>query len=165
VSGFARHAARDAALAAAALALWSLDARLRGATGALPALVAVATGALTALAGYLAHDWGHLAGAGLARARVHPPLRLTDPFLFRFDADRNGRREFAAMSLGGFAASTAVVAALLAWLPQGALASRVALGLTAAGVVATLVLEIPPFVRVLRGAPIPRGGAYASDAA
>jgi hypothetical protein len=59
--------------------------------------------------------------------------------------------------VGGYARhavrDAAIVAALAAWLPL-----HVALGLTAAGVLATLVLEVPPFVRVLRGA------AYVSDA-
>jgi hypothetical protein len=130
-----------------------------------PALAACAAGAATALCGYLAHEWGHLLGARLGRATVHPPARVTDAFLFRFDADRNGPRQFAAMSVGGLAASAAVVAALLSWLPLGALSSRVALGLTAAGVLATALLEVPPFVRVLRGGPVPRGAAYASSQA
>jgi len=165
MGGYARHAVRDAAIVAAALALWSVDARLRGAPGAGPTLAALAAGALTALAGYLGHEWGHLLGGRLGGAVLHPPARLTDTFLFRFDADRNGRAQFAAMSLGGFAASATIVTALAAWLPLHALSGRVALGLTAAGVLATLVLELPPFVRVLRGAPIPRGAAYVSRAA
>jgi hypothetical protein len=65
--------------------------------------------------------------------------------------------------VGGYARDAvrdaAIVAALAAWLPL-----HVALGLTAAGVLATLVLEVPPFVRVLRNAPLPRGAAYVSDA-
>jgi hypothetical protein len=164
MGGYARHALRDAAILAAALALWSIDSRLRGAPGAGPALAAGAAGAVTALAGYLGHEWGHLLGGRLGGAVLHPPAHVTDPFLFRFDADRNGRAQFAAMSLGGFAASAAIVAALLAWLPLDALSGRVALGLTAAGVLATLVLEVPPFVRVLRGGAIPRGAAYVSRA-
>lgn len=164
MSGYARHALRDGAIVAAALALWSVDARLRGEPGPGPALAAVTAGALTALAGYLAHEWGHLLGGRLGGAVLHPPARVTDTFLFRFDTDRNGRAQFAAMSLGGFAASAVVVAALAAWLPLHALSGQVALALTAAGVLATVVLELPPFARVLRGAPIPRGAAYVSGA-
>ena len=37
-------------------------------------------------------------------------------------------------------------------------ATWVALFLTALGLLATAILEIPPFWRVYRGAPLPRGG-------
>jgi hypothetical protein len=49
-------------------------------------------------------------------------------------------------------------------LPRDALAGQVALALTAAGVLATAALELPPFLRVLAGAPIPRGAAYVAGA-
>lgn len=65
--------------------------------------------------------------------------------------------------MGGFLATALVVALLLALLPRDALAGQVALGLTAAGVLATAVLELPPFFRVLAGGPIPRGAAYVAD--
>jgi len=102
---------------------------------------------------------------GYGRHAVRDAAVVAAALALRFDADRNGRAQFAAMSLGGFAASATIVTALAAWLPLHALSGRVALGLTAAGVLATLVLEVPPFVRVLRGAPIPRGAAYVSRAA
>jgi ribosomal protein S18 acetylase RimI-like enzyme len=156
-------ALRDLAIVAAALALWAADASLRAAGGALATTVAVAAGALTALAGYLAHEWGHLTGARLGGSAVHLPASAASVFLFRFDAERNDRRQFAWMSLGGFVATALVVALLLAVLPRDALAGQVALGLTAAGVLATAVLELPPFFRVLAGAPIPRGAAYVAD--
>jgi ribosomal protein S18 acetylase RimI-like enzyme len=155
---------RDLALAGVALALWAADASLRGAGGALATGVAVATGAVTALVGYLGHEWGHLAGAWLGGSVVHLPASPASVFLFRFDAERNTRGQFLGMSLGGFVATAIAVALLVALLPSGALATRVALALTAAGVVATAVLELPPFFRVWAGAPIPRGAAYVSDA-
>lgn len=154
-----RLALRDLGLLGLTLALWRLDAGLRGAPGALAAAVAVAAGALTAVAGYLAHEWGHLSAARFAGSVVHLPESPASPFLFRFDPERNGRREFLAMSAGGFAASAAVVALLLAALPLDALSGRVALALTGLGVLATALLEIPPAWRVLRGGPLPRGGA------
>jgi ribosomal protein S18 acetylase RimI-like enzyme len=156
-------ALRDLALVAAALALWAADARVRGDGGALATPLAVATGGLTALAGYLAHEWGHLTGAWLGGSIVHPAASPASVFLFRFDVDRNDRRQFAWMSLGGFAATAVVVALLLIVLPRDALAGQVALGLTAAGVLATAALELPPFFRVLAGGPLPRGAAYVAD--
>ena len=68
------------------------------------------------------------------------------------------------MSLGGFAASAIVVPLLFVYLPAGALSTWVALALASAGVLATIVLELPPFFRVLRGAPLPRGPVYKGNA-
>jgi hypothetical protein len=155
---------RDLLLLGVTLAAWRLDAALRGEPGVLAASVALGAGVLAALSGYLAHEWGHLLAALASGSRVHFPERMTSTFLFFFDVAHNGRRRFLAMSLGGFAASTGVVLLLLAALPAGALATWIALALVGAGVVATLVLELPPFFRVLAGAPLPRGAVYRSGA-
>lgn len=156
--------ARDALLLALCLALWRADAALRAEPGWLPASVAVAAGALAAVCSYLAHEWGHLLAARASGSAVHFPARVTSIFLFFFDVARNGRRQFLAMSLGGFAASAVVVPLLVAGLPDGALSSHVALALVAAGVLATIATELPPFFRVLRGAPLPRGFVYRDGA-
>lgn len=154
-----KHVLRDLLVLLATLALWRADAALRGGSGLLPGAVAVAAGAGAALCGYLVHEWGHLLGARAAGAVVHLPARMRDPFLFRFDVGRNDRRAFLAMSGGGLGASLAAVAGLLAILPLEALSGRVALGLVAAGVLATFVLELPVAWRVARGAPLPQEGA------
>jgi hypothetical protein len=156
--------ARDVALVAITLALWRADAALRAEPGALPVLVAVLTGAFTAISSYLAHEWGHLLAARASGAAVEYPARPTSTFLFFFDVGRSNRRQFLAMSLGGFAASAVSVPLLLALLPAGALASWVACALIGLGVVATLATELPPFFRVLRGAPLPRGFVYRNGA-
>jgi len=157
---YARVAARDLGLLVATLALWAAEARLRGDGGALAAATGVAAGALAGLCAYLAHEWGHLVGAKLGGAVVHRPRRVATVFLFNFDSDANGPREFAWMSSGGFAASAAGLALLLVVLPFDARAGRVALVVAVLGVLATAVLELPPFFRVLRSGPIPRGLGY-----
>ena len=55
------------------------------------------------------------------------------------------------------------VAAMLVLLPWGLLATYVALGLTAAGVAATFIIEVPEFLGVVRGGPMPHGAAFISD--
>lgn len=155
-----KHALRDGLLVAVTSALWWIEAGARGEASLGAHAVATLTGVMTALCGYLAHEWGHLLGARVARATVHLPARAASVFLFNFDSGRNGRGQFVAMSCGGFLASASVLALLIVLLPLDALAGRVALGLAGAGVVATAVLELPPFFRVLRGAPLPRGVAY-----
>ena len=67
------------------------------------------------------------------------------------------------LTFGALASSRALGVALDAVLPSGSLASWVALVLAALGVAATVVSEFPPFVRVLRGGPLPRDAAYVSD--
>ncbi len=157
--------ARDLVLVVATLLLWRFDEGLRGQPGLLPAALAFATGLATGLCAYLAHEWGHWLGAGFGGARIHPPARVATVFLFNFDSDRNDRRGFVWMSSGGFLASALGVVLLLAVLPEGALATRTAGVVVALGVLATVVLELPPFFRVLRGGPLPRGLGYHSSEA
>jgi len=83
--------------------------------------------------------------------------------LFRFDNIRNSRKQFFSMALGGFASSIVTVAFLLLVLPWSLLASQIALALTALGVLATLVIEVPEFWRVWRGGPLPTGAAFVSQ--
>jgi hypothetical protein len=123
----------------------------------------VLVAAMTVVVGYLAHEWGHLIGAWSRRSVVVIP-RWTSPFLFNFDVVRNGRAQFNAMAMGGFVASLLFVVALAAFLPMHLLASKIAASLTAIGVLATFILEVPTAWRVFRGAPLPsQGPAFVSD--
>jgi hypothetical protein len=157
-------ALRDAVIALAVVALWLYILRLGSAAGFWPVAVNVLTGLFTVVAGYLVHEWGHLAGAAWSASVVELPATPIDsPFLFRFNTVQNSREQFCAMSLGGFVASILLVAALLLWLPHGLLATYIALSLVALGVGATLVIEVPGFWRVWRGAPMPSGAAFVTD--
>jgi len=162
---FAKLLVRDLAIVAATLALWVPTTNNAGAGSWWPGLVGVLTALLTVLSGFLVHEWGHLLGAWVAGgAFVLPPGPASSVFLFRFDSSRNSREQFLSMSIGGFVASLVVVVVLLAFLPAGLLATKVALGLTALGVLATFVIEIPGCVKVWRGAPLPTGAAFVSGA-
>lgn len=154
---------RDAALLGVVLAAWRYT--LAGPdAGALHVVLAIGTALLTTLLGYLLHEWGHLLGAIVARgAYALPETPFESPFLFRFDVVRNGRREFCSMSLGGFIASIITVIVLVLVLPRGELATTLTLAFTALGVLATFVLEVPVFVSVWRGGPLPTGAAFVSD--
>ena len=112
----------------------------------------------------LFHEWGHLTGARLSGGIVHFPKRVTSTFLFYFDTKNSSRQQFLSMSLGGFAASAVVTPLLIALLPSGAISSYVAMVLIVAGLVATAWLELPLYFKVLRGAPLPRGFVFRSDA-
>jgi hypothetical protein len=133
--------------------------------GLVPLGVAGAAGVMTAVCAYLAHEWGHFAGARVSRSVVHLPAHVGGVFLFNFDSDRNNRAQFVAMSCGGLLASALVMAWLLSILPAHTNSSRVALALVGLGLVATVVLEVPIVWRVARGAPLPRGSVYKSPTA
>ena len=155
---------RDLVIVLLTLVLWRIDAGLRAESGVLPIAVAVAAGGFAAISGYLFHEWGHLIGARISGGIVHFPKRVTSTFLFYFDTKHSSRQQFLSMSLGGFAASALVTPLLIALLPAGAISSYVALVLIVAGLVATAWLELPLYFKVLRGAPLPRGFVFRSDA-
>jgi hypothetical protein len=162
----AAFALRDAGIAVASLLVWSLEGwlRARGQGGAAAVFVSALAGLSAALCGFLIHEWGHLAGSLLAGARVSFPDALSSPFLFLFDVTHNGRREFLAMSYGGYVGSAVGLALLLALLPLHALSGQVSLTLAALGVALVFILEVPTTLRVYRGAPLPRSGpAYVGE--
>ncbi len=132
---------RDALLVAATLWLWS---RLPAAHDAASIALHIAAALMTALSGYLVHEWGHLLGAWIAGSNYRLPAHPFETFfLFRFDNLHNSRAQYFTMGMGGFAASLLMVALLLWQLPAGMLASWIALGLTAAGVLATFIIHCP----------------------
>ena len=84
-------------------------------------------------------------------------------FLFRFDVARSDRRQFLAMSNGGFIASLLLVALLLVVLRPHYRGDAIALALSALGVLATFILEVPAAWKVWRGAPLPTGAAFVGE--
>lgn len=154
-------AARDLLLVLATLGAWIIEPTTRH-TAADPAGTAmqVAAGVMAGMCAVVAHEWGHYLGARAAGAVVYPARRVTAVFMFGFDRERNGRREFMAMSYGGFAASTAMIVLFVTRLPLDALSGQVAMAFAAVGVLLTATLELPVAWRVAHGAELPRGAVY-----
>ena len=151
---------RDALIGAVTVALWVWTLRVGPAQDAPAVALHLVTAITTVIAGYLAHEWGHLLGAYYARSVVHLPPTPFAAFLFRFDTGLNTREQFVAMSLGGFISSAIAVALLFALLPWPLLASKVALALVVLGVIATFILEVPSAWQVYRGSAMPHGAAF-----
>lgn len=151
---------RDLLLISASIGLLLFAHDLEAGTSMLRIPVALLAGVMLAVTGYLLHEWGHLLGALLSRSVVHLPDGVTDVFLFRFDTGLNTNRQFMWMSVGGFIASGIVVYVYATELALDRLADQTALALTAAGVIATIILEFPPAWRVLRGGAMPGGVAF-----
>jgi hypothetical protein len=152
--------ARDALLTGLMAVAWWVESRHRGAGDGVALVSSAAAGVLTAVVGFLVHEWAHLAGARLYGSEVRYPNRWLAPLLFHFDTTTNDRRQFLAMSYGGYLGSALGTAAIVAWAPLEALSGRIALGLASAGLLVTALAEVPTTVRVLRGGPLPRGYAF-----
>jgi len=151
---------RDAFVALLTSATWTVDARLRHEHSARAIAVSIVTGLLTGVCGYLAHEWGHLAASLGSGSVVHYPPPGRSPLSFHFDSARNTRTQFYWMSAGGYLASLVGLALIVAFVPHDGWSGWIAMGVAAAGTLATFVLEIPTTVGVARGAPLPTGFAY-----
>ena len=141
---------RDAALILAGLALFGGAEAWAAVSGLLLAQAVAVGNALVAgwtIANVL-HEWGHYAGAKLARAaapRVKP--RGFSFFRYRFDLEGNSLGQFTAMSLGGNLAHWGVFAAALLLLPMATPAQSAFVAATFAFAVFASVIEWPIIVR------------------
>ena len=119
----------------AAFAL-AVDGRARssGAPSAGTRALGVTAGTLVAVAGFLLHEWGHWLGARWTGSVVHYPRTVFAPLLFHFDTRANDRRQFLAMSYGGYLASVAGVGLVVALTDRTAWSGRVALAPTVGAV-------------------------------
>lgn len=162
VAAFGRFAVRDAVVVLVTVGLVAWDRALvaDGVRDARAVAVGIATGGAFALSSFFAHEWGHWLGAVATGGLVHPPRRLTSFFLFFFDTGRSTRRQFLAMSYGGYAATLGALALLVAWARPDTWSGRTALVLAGLGMAVTAALEIPTTWRVSRGAPMPPGIAF-----
>jgi hypothetical protein len=140
---FAKLLARDLTIIALTALVWRLAAAPSAHPGMLGDLAGVIAGVLIGVCGYLLHEWGHLFGAVAAGSVVQPGRSLASGFLFSFDSRASTRRQFIALSLGGWTATALVVWFVYAFLPDGLFASRVARGVVAANVALVVLLEIP----------------------
>ncbi|MGE0784774.1 MAG: hypothetical protein AB7S26_03725 [Sandaracinaceae bacterium] len=162
--GFVPLLVRDLLVTAVAVAALVLDAR-GAVSGIAASCLGVVTGTLATIVAFLLHEWGHLAGAWLSGGVAHPAPRWLSIFLFRFDVARSDRRQFLAMSYGGYAASFVAALALALWIDLDRVSGITALVLSVLGIGATLALEIPTTLRVARGGPLPTGGVYEGEPA
>lgn len=158
---FPKHLAlRDLLVVTSTFGLWWLDGSLRAEASAASVIVGILTGLATAYVGFLAHEYGHLAASLATGAQVSYPASAFSSLLFHFDSARNDRRQFFAMSLGGYVATVLAIAAIAILCPLDAWSGRVALGLAGLGALLTFALELPITFRVWRGGPLPLGVAY-----
>ena len=113
-------------------------------------------GLLAGLCAFLFHEWGHLLGAYLSKAVVHPAPSLFSPLLFDLDSQKNNRGQFLYVSGTGFIATSLFLFVFCSLLPldlfAGKLAIYIGLGLAAL----TVFIEFPIAWIVYRRHKIPR---------
>jgi hypothetical protein len=150
-----RFAVRDLLIVLAALSLWLLLADASAGSGPLADLAGLIAGAGIGATAYLLHEWGHWTGARLAGSVMHVSARLDTAFMFTFDSRANGKREFAAMTAGGFLATIVGVAFCYLALPDELLASHVARGLVLFLALLGVAIEVPLALWGLLGKTLP----------
>jgi len=112
-------ALRDGAIALAALTLWGAADSWFASTGLfLAGLVSVGNGVFAGVGlAFLAHEWGHFAGARLTGG-IAPTTRITRFLpIFHLDLHQSDPAAFRAMSVGGNLAHWLAVFSLAALVP------------------------------------------------
>ena len=130
---YSKFALRDAGIIAAAVALWFGVADASRGSDLWSDLAGFTAGIGLGAAAYLIHEWGHFLGGIAVGAHFRAPTSLASASLFTFESSRSTRPQFLVMSIGGFVATAAVLAAYYLFLPDGLLATRIARGSVAFG--------------------------------
>ena len=139
--------------ATAVLALWlSLVGSISEDASFLVQLVAVGSGFFGgSLLAFLAHEWGHFAGARISGA-ISPVLKERRSFfMFNFKTAQNTRSQFLAMSIGGPTGNWLLVLIVLLALPWGSLAHAALLATVLGVAINVCVFEFPVIARVSHG--------------
>jgi hypothetical protein len=143
---------RDAAVLSATLELWRLaNAWQAAAPTWTSAALGVLAGVLLSLVwGYAVHEWGHLIGSWMVRARVQPSHDPRALKLFDFVATENSPAQFVWLTVGGLGALWLQVLAFLAFLPWHSPAGAAAILFAIGGATFTTTREAPIGWRVAR---------------
>ena len=144
---YAKLFARDLSIVVAVVALWRLTAGFSAGDGPVGDFSGLLVGAALGACALPLHEWGHFLGALASRSAMRPAESLRSLFAFSFDSQQNSRRQFLAMSFGGWVGTALAVWVAYGVLPSELLASRVARGMTLLSVLLVVVTEVPLLVR------------------
>lgn len=137
----------------AAITLWGAADSWASQSGLLVAqLIALANAVVagTVLA-ILFHEWGHFTGARLAHSYSPIVRKPTNQFMFGFNFEKNSRRQFLAMSIGGPAGNWLLVVLVFLLAPLTTWSQALLLAVVTARAISVSVFEVPVIVRTLRG--------------
>ena len=98
------------------------------------------------------HEWGHFAGARLAKS--HSPIvpKVTrSPFVFGFNFEKNSASQFISMSIGGPAGNWLLVALVFVFLPMDTPGRAALLAMVFAKAVSVCLFEVPIILSTMNG--------------
>lgn len=145
---------KHAAAVLAALTLWGAADVWATESGLLIAEIVALLNAVFAgtIIAYLAHEWGHFAGARLSKA-VSPVLKQPESFfMFNFKDELNSEGQFLAMSMGGSAANWTLAIVVFFMLPLDTWSQALIFATVTSIAVSVSVFEFPIINRVAYGA-------------
>jgi len=140
---FGQFALRDLAIVMTTILVWHFAAAASAGSGPASDLAGVVAGFLVGASGFVLHEWGHVVGAVVAGAAIHPNSHLKSGFLFSFDTEKSSLMQFLVMSVGGFLVTGALLWLVYGILPDALFATRVARGLALFLTSLTVLLEFP----------------------
>lgn len=145
--------ARDLLISALLLSLWAgADAAYAVMGSGLVGAISVLDAFLAALAvGYIAHEWGHFAGARLSGG-VAPANGWKDLQLFRFDFEKSQPIHFQWMSVGGNLTPWLLTGLIAASIPLDTPGRTFLFAVALAGAVFVNITELPVLWMTLKGA-------------
>ena len=149
-SGFTPFILRDGAIAATSIALFVVALPILSGDGFAADFLGLFLGVGVAYALSLPHEWGHMLGARLSGATIHPKPSLKKLFAYDFDYTKSTNAQWIACSVSGFAGTGIALVLAYTLLPDGVFASRVARSLIGLLALLGLVAEVPLLIRVLR---------------
>ncbi len=156
---YAKFAARDGLIIAAALLIWRVAAAYSMGSGFLADFTGFVAGVMLGAVGAVVHEWGHLLAAFASGSVLRVNHNLSSPFIFSYDSRQNSLAQFVTMSLGGFVATAAIVVIFYVYLPDALLASRVARGAVLFLSFLGVFLEVPLLLFALYSRAIPAAAA------
>ncbi|MEJ6592076.1 MAG: hypothetical protein QNL99_08875 [SAR86 cluster bacterium] len=131
----------------AAADAWAMTSGLNLATG-LSMLNAFA--AMTIIA-TIFHEWGHFAGARIAKSYSPMVTNPTGAFIFGFNFAKNTRQQFLSMSIGGPVGNWLLVALVFLLVPLDNPGRVMLLAVAVARGISVLIFELPIILRVMNG--------------
>ncbi len=97
------------------------------------------------------HEWGHFAGARVAKSYSPMGREIKSQFIFGFRFDRNTSSQFVSMSLGGPIGNWLLVLLVFFLVPTDNLGRVTLLAIVVARAVSVCVFEMPVILRTLDG--------------
>ena len=97
------------------------------------------------------HEWGHFAGARLAKSYSPMVRKPTSTFIFGFNFAKNSRDQFISMSLGGPIGNWLLVVLVFILVPMDSPGRVMLFAVTLANAISVCVFEIPVLRKAMNG--------------